>query len=272
MKVLVTGGDGFIGNNIVSLLSKKWVVLKSDPPNSPDILSVLKNNKYKPFDKIFHLGMPSSAPKMKGGNLYRETIREFDGILNYSKKYHSKLIFASTSSLYKNNSLPNKEEEEVSPFDYYTKSRFYMEQKALGANAIALRLFSVYGYGEYKKGKFANIISQMILNPKFKIYGDGEQTRDFIFVTDVAKAFILASNSKRKGIFNIGTGIQTSFNEIADIVGIKKRYKENPIKEYVERTQADIEKSQKVLNFKSEVSLKEGIKLTKKHLKTIQLN
>ena len=272
MKVLVTGSNGFIGRNIISSLPNEWNVFESDPPEKSTIPNILKKNKLKSFDIIFHLGMPSSAPKMKGGNLYHETIREFDEILNYSKKYNSKLIFASTSSLYRNSSLPNKEIEDVFPFDYYTKSRYYMEKKALGANVIALRLFSVYGYGESKKRKFANVISQMILNPRFKIYGDGEQTRDFIFVTDVVKAFLLASKSKERGIFNVGTGIQTSFNEIANIVGLKKRYCKNPINEYVEQTQADINKSLRILNFKSQVNLKEGIKLTKKHLEAICLN
>jgi UDP-glucose 4-epimerase len=152
-----------------------------------------------------------------------------------------------------------------------------------GVDSIGLRYFSVYGPNEKHKGKFANNISQFIWDMTEKkkspiIYGDGNQTRDFTFVDDVVQANILAMNGKkqhegsddnsiinsnhsnnkehrRKGgnnarsefnIYNVGTGIQTSFNRVVEIINkqlgtdIKPIYVKNPINNYVQHTMADI--------------------------------
>jgi UDP-glucose 4-epimerase len=152
-----------------------------------------------------------------------------------------------------------------------------------GVNSIGLRYFSVYGPNEKHKGRFANNISQFIWDMAEKkkspiIYGDGNQTRDFTFVDDVVQANILAMNGikqhersddnsiinsnhsnnkehRRKGgknamsefnIYNVGTGIQTSFNRVVEIINkqlgtdIKPIYVKNPINNYVQHTIADI--------------------------------
>jgi UDP-glucose 4-epimerase len=134
-----------------------------------------------------------------------------------------------------------------------------------------MRFFSVYGPNERHKGKYANNITQflwaMLQDGRPEIYGDGTQSRDFIYVDDVVRALILAMNIENpKAVFNVGTGLHTSFNEIVNKLntGLKKDikpvYKDNPIgKNYVSHTQADTTIAEKALGFKAQIPLDEGI-------------
>ena len=135
---------------------------------------------------------------------------------------------------------------------------------------IGLRYFSVYGPHEKSKGKYANLISQFLWNLQKDespvVYGDGTQTRDFIYVDDVIEANMLAMDSERRfGIFNVGTGRSITVNEMVDLLNkklgknIKPRYIENPLRNYVQHTLADTSKAEKELGFKAKTSLEQGI-------------
>ena len=129
-----------------------------------------------------------------------------------------------------------------------------------------------YGPNELHKLRFANIITQFLwcfLKDKPPIiYGDGSQTRDFTYVDDAAEATILAMESEdvECEVFNVGTGVETSFKEIVRILqdtlgkDIEPKYVPNPIKKYVYRTKADTTKIQKSLGFRATVEVREGIK------------
>ena len=135
-----------------------------------------------------------------------------------------------------------------------------------------MRFFSVYGPHERAKGKYANIISQFMWlmreNRAPVIYGDGSQTRDFIHVSDVVRACLAAAEADVGcEVINIGTGRETSFNRVIELLNeelgrsIEPEYVENPIKNYVSETLADISKARELLGFKPSVSLEEGIRL-----------
>ncbi|RLG22587.1 hypothetical protein DRN72_01520 [Methanosarcinales archaeon] len=153
-------------------------------------------------------------------------------------------------------------------------------------NSAGLRFFSVYGENELHKGKYANIVSQFIwtmLEGKSPvIYGDGTQTRDFIYVGDVVRFVELLikrikkiKKANRSYIFNVGTGKNHSFNDVVslinDVLGtdIKPIYVENPIKNYVYHTLADMSHSEEIVGFKPRVSLKEGIEKLISHYSVI---
>jgi UDP-glucose 4-epimerase len=230
------------------------------------------------IDGIFHLGMPSSSPMYKEDPyLVGKTINEAIAIFEYARKNQCKIVYASTSSIYNGNSLPYKEDMPVYVTDYYTECRYAIERLArlyydlYNVKSIGLRLFSVYGPREEHKGKYANIISQflwaMLKDQSPIIYGDGNQTRDFIYVSDVVNAFILAMFSNIDcDVFNVGTGKNYSFNEVIKIINkylgkdIKPIYKPNPIKNYVYHTLADTTKAEKILGFEAKISLEEGIR------------
>jgi UDP-glucose 4-epimerase len=209
----------------------------------------------------------------------------FMNVMESAKRNKVKrVIYASSSSIYNGLPTPYKESVNVTPKTFY-ESAFYCREVIAqtynleyGIESIGLRYFSVYGPNERHKGRFANNISQFIWDMAEEqkspiIYGDGTQTRDFTFVDDVVRANILAmgkqsnrsasegsdddnDNAKehwRKnilnsgfGVYNIGTGIQTSFNNIVEIVNkllgtdIRPTYTKNPINNYVQHTLADI--------------------------------
>jgi nucleoside-diphosphate-sugar epimerase len=142
-----------------------------------------------------------------------------------------------------------------------------------GVSSVGLRYFSVYGPNEKHKGKFANNISQFIWSIKAAespiLYGDGKQTRDFVYVDDVVHANSLALKSKEKefGIYNVGTGVTTSFSKIVEIINenlgtqIEASHVDNPIKNYVQETKADISLAKSELGYDPRwKSVEDGIK------------
>lgn len=292
LKYVVTGGCGFIGSNLVeALVHDGHRVIVIDNLHSGS-LSNLKGldvewhadscralGRYvKDSDGIFHLGMPSSSPMYKENpKLVGETINDAVEIFEFARKKGVKIVYASTSSIYNGNPTPFREDMPIHVTDYYTECRYAIERLAKlyhilhGVSSIGLRLFSVYGSKEKHKGKHANIISQFlwcILKDESPIiYGDGSQTRDFIHVNDVVKAFLLAMEKDFEcEIFNVGTGKSYSFNQVVQIINeqlgknVKPIYKPNPIPNYVYHTLADTAKAEKMLGFKAKIPLEEGIR------------
>ncbi|MCD6465595.1 NAD-dependent epimerase/dehydratase family protein [Candidatus Bathyarchaeota archaeon] len=292
MNVVVTGGCGFIGSNLVErLLEEGHRVTVFDDLSTGNLKNIegldvkFFNEPYEkiPFlvrdiDVIFHLGIPSSSPMYKREpHLVGKAINDAITILEYARKNKCKVVYASTSSLYNGNPTPYKEDMPIYVTDYYTECRYAIERLAklynslFNVKSVGLRLFSVYGPKEKYKGEYANIVSQFLWlmerdEPPI-IFGDGSQTRDFIYVKDVVEAFMLAAEKEfNYEIFNVGTGVAYSFNEVVDLINkllgknIKPIYKPNPIKNYVYHTLADTTKAEKILGFKAKVSLEEGIK------------
>ncbi len=292
MNVIVTGGCGFIGSNLVErLLEEGHRVTVFDNLSTGNLKNIegldvkFFNEPYEkiPFlvrdiDVIFHLGIPSSSPMYKREpHLVGKAINEAITILEYARKNKCKVVYASTSSLYNGNPTPYKEDMPIYVTDYYTECRYAIERLAklynslFNVKSVGLRLFSVYGPKEKYKGEYANIVSQFLWlmerdEPPI-IFGDGSQTRDFIYVKDVVEAFMLAAEKEfNYEIFNVGTGVAYSFNEVVDLINkllgknIKPIYKPNPIKNYVYHTLADTTKAERILGFKAKVSLEEGIK------------
>ena len=303
-KFVVTGGAGFIGSRLTKrLVERGCEVIVIDNfhtgsiSNLKDILDGIKivEGRSKKIiqlkakvDGVFHLGIYSSSPMYrKNPGLIHEVVEDGISVLEFCKKMNCSLVFASTSSLYNGNPLPYRENMPIFVTDYYTEARYYLErlselyESMYGVESVGLRLFSVYGENEALKGKYANIISQFIWNllkgEKPVIYGDGTQTRDFIYVEDVVDAFMISMEFEKGGIFNVGTGIETTFNEafkmIKEVLNseLEPEYVPNPIKNYVYRTKADTKKAEQDLGFKAKVSLKEGIEKLVKHYKNSEI-
>ena len=290
MNVLVTGGAGFIGSNLVEALvdEHEVTVLDNFHTGSVDNLAKIKDdvniiegscNDVLSLDispeVIFHLGIPSSSPMYKENPfLTGEAINGMIAIMELAKRSESqKVVFAASSSAYNGIATPHREDAEILVTDYYTEARLAIERIAqlyntlYGIDYAGLRFFSVYGPHEEAKGSFANMVTQFLWEMKKGnapiIYGDGSQTRDFVFVEDVVRALILGSK-KGTGIFNVGTGVAYSFNDVIEILNAKLGletkpvYVENPIGNYVAHTQADVSKM-KTLGFNPRYSLEEGI-------------
>lgn len=290
MNVLVTGGAGFIGSNLVEALVDENEVTVLDNFHTGSIQN-LNNVRSKiniiegscndvlsldvSPEVIFHLGIPSSSPMYKENPfLTGEAINGMVAIMELAKRCESqKVIFASSSSVYSGLPTPHREDANIMVTDYYTEARLAIERIALLYNKlykidfIGLRFFSVYGPHEEAKGRFANMVTQFLWEMKKGnapvIYGDGTQSRDFVFVGDVVDALILSSK-RGTGIFNVGTEVACSFNEVIEIINVKlgkridPKYVYNPISNYVAHTQADMS-MMKSLGFYPKHSLEEGI-------------
>lgn len=266
--VVVTGGAGFIGSHLVEeLLNLGHKVIVVDNLHTGNLaniqelegdITIIQGDVGKFFSSyrgrynyIFHLGMPSSSPMYRQNpHLVGVVVSEYIKILEYVRKYGGKIILASTSSLYKGNRTPFNEQMKIYPTDLYTEARYALERlsnvysQLYDVPTTVLRLFSVFGEREEYKGRYANIITQMIwcgLERKpFIIYGDGTQERDFIYVKDVVQAFIRAMEyDKPFAVFNVCRGESRTLNQIRNMITavtgieIDVIYKPNPIKNYI---------------------------------------
>jgi len=292
LKVVVTGGCGFIGSNLVERLVKEGhSVVVFDNLHTGSLKNIERlnveffNEPYSKLDElvpeaevIFHLGIPSSSPMYKKNpKLVGKAINDAIEVLEYAKKIGCKVVYASSSSIYNGNPVPYREDMPVYVTDYYTECRYAIERLAklyhslFGVKSVGLRFFSVYGPKEEFKKQYANIVSQFLWamrrDEQPVIFGDGTQTRDFTHVYDVVDALLLAWKKDFEcEIFNVGTGVAHSFNEVVEILNkllgkyIKPIYKPNPIKNYVYHTLADTTKAEKLLGFKAKISLEEGLR------------
>ena len=293
-KVIVTGGAGFIGSHISELLvnkgykvvvidnfetgridnlsriSKNITIVKQDVANYQKIEGYFKNCQY-----VFHLAaLADIVPSIENPEKYYKTnVTGTLNILRASKKFGiKKVLYAASASCYGVvKKFPTDEKNKIITEYPYALTKNLGEQlmthwsKVFKLPTISLRLFNVYGLRSRTTGAygamFGVFLAQKINNKPLTIVGDGKQTRDFTYVTDVAHAFYLACKSNIfHDIFNVGTGKPTSVNYIAKKLGgkmvfIPKRPGEP------DKSQADIKKIQKILKWKPQINIADGIEL-----------
>ena len=289
-KILVTGGAGFIGSNLALELEKQGhEVTIIDNLSSGDKKNIegfkskfIELDISKPFqmeenfDIIFHEAAITDPRYPYDEETYNKNIEGFKNILELVKKNNAKLIYASTAGLYGNGSVPMKESQEKEILSTYAKSKLMMDEIASEhfdkMHIVGLRYFNVFGPREAHKGKPASMIyhlgKQMKAEKNPRIFKWGEQKRDHIYVKDVVEATIKAIKAKKSGIYNVGTGIATSFNDLIktlnEVLGtnLEPEYFDMPYdpKTYQNNTQADTKKAEKFLGFKAKWSLKKAIK------------
>ncbi len=298
-KILITGGAGFIGSNLATILASKGhdvtafdnLSLGRESNISEQIKFVQGDvNKVEDLEKldqdfeyIVHLAASSSAP-MFLDNLHYAFENNICGhirVMEFAKKIGAKkFLFASTSSIYGNNPTPLTEDQSVIPPNYYSVTKYAQEGVSRsfshlnGLEVIAFRFMSIYGLHEDHKQNFANLVSQFIWmmrrgeNPT--LYGDGTQERDFTNVKDVCQGIERAIFTDKKygfNVFNIGTA--TSINLI-DLVALINKIMgtnvepvciPNPVREgYVKTQLASLEKIKSELGYAPTVSLEDGIR------------
>ena len=290
-RVLNTGGAGFVGSNLVGELVGQNKVLVLDNMHTGVVTNIdqyLDRIELRTLDTedifqvdfvpdvIFHLGMYSSTPMYKENrNLVHKVVDGTIQVLEFAKRHGAKVVLASSSSIYNGHPVPQHEDMVPKVTDFYTEARLYAERltelytKMFGLQAVCLRFFSVYGPGERSKGRFANLVSQFMWdleegrNPV--IYGDGTQTRDFVYVKDVVRACVLGAESDKDGIFNVGTGKSHTINDMLERVmaHVGKRLEpvhvDVPVTNYVMFTQADTKKAKQQLGFTAKFTLDEGL-------------
>jgi ADP-L-glycero-D-manno-heptose 6-epimerase len=289
VKMLVTGGAGFIGSNLALELEKQGhevTIVDNLLTGSIKNIKGFKGNFVEldiskafhldgSFDVIFHEAAITDPRFEDDNETIRANIEGFKNVVRLAKKNNAKIVYASTAALYGNGPTPMKEEQQKDILSAYAKSKLMMDETAeklfSSIQIVGLRYFNVFGPREAHKGRPASMIyhlsRQMKAGKNPRLFKWGEQKRDHIYVKDVVNATIKAIDAK-SGIYNVGTGIATSFNEIVEMLNgalnthLKPEYFDMPYdpKTYQSNTQADTTKAEELLGFKAEWSLKEGIK------------
>lgn len=290
MNVLITGGAGFIGSQLalkLQDLAQVYVVDNFISANLDNLkrfkgevikLDVSKEeiNIGKKMDVVFHEASNTDTTFKDDKEMLRNNVDGFKKIMEFCRKNNTKLVYATSAGVYGKGEVPMKEEQGAKPLNAYAFSKYMMDLIALreierGTDIIGLRYFNVYGPHEEHKNKASSMILQLAHqikegeNPKLFKYGD--QFRDFIYVFDVAEANIVAMRSNAKGIFNVGTGRKTTFNEVVEILNKllqankKTTYIDNPYERFYQcETLADMEKTKQELNFSARYDTIQGIK------------
>lgn len=249
-KVVVTGGLGFIGSHIVERLNNDNEVFIVDDQSSGkienikdldftkidttlgSITSINLEEIFEGGDYLFHLAADTSVPQSVDNPLHCNeinitgTLRVLEAAKNVGIK---KVVFSSSSAVYgETESLPISEDTPLNPLSPYAVSKAAGElycnvfSEIYDLPTVALRYFNVFGPRQDPDSQYAavipNFIEKMIKNERPVIYGDGEQTRDFISVKQVVEANILAAESKETGVFNIGLGKSTSVSQLFEMI------------------------------------------------------
>lgn len=294
MRCIVTGGAGFIGSHLVDRLlgdGHQVIVLDNFSTGHPENLGHVKDSPslkivqvdicdldgivpyFKGVDWVFHLAaladiVPSIEMPLK---YHRSNVDGTVNVLEASRAHGVKrFIYTASSSCYGiPNTFPTPETSEIMPQYPYALTKYVGEEYVLhwgevyDLPVVSIRPFNVYGPRSRTSGTYGAVfgvfLSQKIHNKPFTVVGDGTQTRDFVFVTDVADAYVKAAESDVKNeVFNLGSGKTYSVNLLVkllggDVINIPKRPGEPDI------THADISKIQKMLGWVPKISFEEGV-------------
>lgn len=295
--VLVTGGAGFIGSHIVDLLMKKKlnviVIDNFSGGRKKNILQHIKKKnftllnknicdkktfeikKLKKVNYVIHLaGKGDIVPSINSpyDYIYTNVIGTLN-VLEFSRSVNiNKFVYAASSSCYGLAKTPTKETNPLNPLYPYALSKLQGEelvmhwQKVYKLPAISIRIFNAYGTRVKTTGSYGAVFGvffkQKLSNKSFTVVGDGNQKRDFLYVTDVANAFVKAvfSNKKNK-VYNLGAGNPQKIKYLIKLlenkngqISLPKRPGEPSC------TWANISKIKKELKWKPKVSFEKGVK------------
>ena len=290
---IVTGGAGFIGSHMVDLLlAEGYEVRVIDNLSGgheknlahhlhnsdlhlikEDICKLEPNNlAFKDAKYVFHFaGIGDIVPSIEKPIEYMQTnVQGTVRVLEASRTAGvNKFVYAASSSCYGLAETPTKENHPIEPLYPYALSKYQGEQAAFHWNRVyglpvnAIRIFNAYGTRVRTTGVYGAVFGvffkQKLSNKPFTVVGDGTQSRDFIYVTDVVKAFYAAAKTEKSGeIYNLGAGNPQSINKLVEllkgeIIYLPKRPGEPDC------TWADISKITEELDWKPSISFQEGV-------------
>ena len=306
MKVVITGGAGFIGSHI----AEYWVERNADVHIIDNFRSGFRKNiisekirftegsiedKQLVFDSlenadyVFNLAALVSVPESidKPEECISINVNGLINLLEASKKHKiKKLVHTSSAAIYGDDpELPKTTKLRPNPKSPYgiTKldGEYYcnLYKESFGVNTTSLRYFNVYGERQDPKSQYAAavpiFISKALKNEEITIFGDGNQTRDFVYVKDIVKANVMAAERLDiKGVFNVANGSYITIKQLAEnivkVTGSKSDVIYKPERAGdIKHSYASIEETKEVLGFKPDFSLEQGLTRTIEYFKNI---
>lgn len=305
-KYLITGGAGFIGSTLANYLSKENSVIVIDDLSMGKEENLIKSSKLQfingsvtdselmndilsnnTFDYVFHLTAIASVADSveRPVETHQVNFESVLMLLELIRKYQKglkRLVFSSSAAVYGDEpTLPKKEESVIRPLTPYAVDKFAAEQYVLdynhlyGVKTSAVRFFNVYGPNQNPESPYSGVISILVDRYKkiqkgedtqFILFGEGSQSRDFVFIEDVVQALLLVAKKEESlgKQFNVGTGIATTLNGLIEIIDRTLGFK-LPLEHEAERdgdikeSVADISRL-KSLGFTPSFSVREGMK------------
>lgn len=277
---LFRSGETFENGNLKSfghfknLLGFRGEILCGDL-NDPSVWNRFRDYR---FDYIFHQAAISDTTVYDQNIMLQTNLNTFKYLIDLAQEHGAALVYASSGATYGDANAPQTVGREA-PQNVYGFSKLMMDHLTYDAlksrpdaKIVGLRYFNVYGPREFYKNKTASMILQLghqILSGKAPklFYGSDAIRRDFIYIDDVIQANVKAAEPLKSGVYNVGTGIARSFQEIADILQTELQtdygtdYIDNPyIGSYQFLTCADIAPTIDGLGYQPQVTLEEGIK------------
>jgi len=294
--VVITGGAGFVGSNLVHEMAKRYpeadltVVddfrsgsFKNLEGFKGDVIAAdltnLEVKKYfggRKVDLVFHL---ASITDTTDHNQFRQThdnVESWRNLLNYFEGRKTRLVYASSAATYGIAAGVNKVDQDPKPANVYAFSKVQLDNLARrfakenpSQVVVGLRYFNVYGPRENHKGAASSMILQLAQQIRRgqapRIFKHGEQIRDFVYVKDIVNCTILAAKARTSGIYNAGSGVPRSFNDIiANLNRVlntqwQPEYIDNPHAHYQPHTEADLSLTTKALRYTPKFTLEKGI-------------
>jgi nucleoside-diphosphate-sugar epimerase len=293
MKVVITGGAGFIGSHIADCLSQAGFKVKifdnfssGSKKNIPEFdiargdirnfSALLK--AFRGADYIIHNAALISVPKsfQKPSEYHDVNVKGTLNVLLAAKQQKiKKVIFASSAAVYGNGKIPNKENAELDSLSIYALNKIEAEQyfkffnDCYGLNTVVLRYFNIFGPRQSPDSAYAAaipiFIKRFLSGQKAVIFGDGKQTRDFLYVKNVAKANLLALKSKKANgkTLNIASGKRISINNLVSSISPELKFEHAAQRKGdIKHSCADISLSKRIIGNYEDYSFQEGLNET----------
>ncbi|HEX7862329.1 MAG TPA: ADP-glyceromanno-heptose 6-epimerase [Verrucomicrobiae bacterium] len=295
--ILVTGGAGFIGSNLVLRLQEMYPAARmvviddfrsGDFKNlqgyrgdfvAADVSRLDWREQFgdRMFDAIFHEASITDTTVHDQMLQVHDNVEGFRRLLEFAQMNHTPVVYASSAATYGIGAAgAMKEEQAPAPANVYAFSKVQLDNLARDFarrnsswKIVGLRYFNVYGPREPHKKAAASMIYQLYLQMKAgkrpRVFKHGEQKRDFVYVKDVVRMTIAALQAPRSGIYNCGSGVAYSFNEVIAAVNkalgtnLETEYFENPYSFYQPHTEADMTLAKNELKYEPEFPLDKGI-------------
>jgi UDP-N-acetylglucosamine/UDP-N-acetyl-alpha-D-glucosaminouronate 4-epimerase len=301
VKVLVTGGGGFIGSNLVRALVERGddvrVLDNFSTGNRANLAGLtddveVAEGELRSYERVhaatrgvetvFHQGALPSVPRSVQDPLTTSAVN-VEGTLNVLLASRDegvrRVVFASSSSVYGNsNELPRVETQHLDPISPYGVSKLAAERYCVSfarvypIETVALRYFNVFGPNQDPTSQYAAVVPRFVTaiaeERPVSVYGDGEQKRDFTFVSNVVEANLLAADAAGVSgrVLNVATGRGTSVNELADTIGAVLG-KDVECEYYGERagdvrdSWAQVDRAKELLGWRPRIELEAGLRI-----------
>jgi UDP-glucose 4-epimerase len=275
MVIAVTGSSGFIGYHLCNKLKElKYNIIPIDLRNGIDLENWKDVNKITGFNILIHLAAKSFVPDSfeDPRSFYYSNLNCTLNALELCRKCNAKMVYTSSYVYGNPKRIPTDENQEVTPFNPYAQSKLIGEQLCEGYNKfykipiIILRPFNIYGKGQSKNFIIPSIITKAKTG---KVHlRDPSPRRDLLYIDDIIDAYISTIDyySDNVEIFNIGSGVNYSIDEIVDIISrsmtssFEVYYTGDKRKNEVIETRADITRARSLLNWQPKYNLIQGIK------------